>query len=435
MLKFWNRFIRVGGTKIHLLIHYNMLKRLLILFVFFKSFGAFSQDSKGAEKTGVGSVNDTIVVKIDTAKKSVVLLSKNKSITEFKISKINPILKSDSTAWSIKTKPDRIKVLTIINRFISSEVNIDSTADFLSFLSSKKDTTLFLVFNSAQSVVSGTEQTGNEGGGGIIITDPEKPILGKYLIYILVGLLIIFFICSIVLLFLWKRESKKNKSHKKEKEISVGNEIFEELKKNFSEGLQSKEYKGENTKTLIAHIAAIYSESKSKIASLNNDLKIAKESDLQKHTKIQDLQKQIDLLNSNLNTISKEHEDRLNDYRTSIIEICKKMLVRHREFNAKYQGGTFELELAKKDILQFNIAYTQLAFDVFATLAESATEEAKMNIELLNGKTVAPIKVVDQFAERGSVSTLVKLLIQILEDNNIKSIDGVYFKGNKIDLK
>jgi hypothetical protein len=43
--------------------------------------------------------------------------------------------------------------------------------------------------------------------------------------------------------------------------------------------------------------------------------------------------------------------------------------------------------------------------------------------------------VVDQFAERGSVSTLVKLLIQILEDNNIKSIDGVYFKGNKIDLK
>jgi len=156
---------------------------------------------------------------------------------------------------------------------------------------------------------------------------------------------------------------------------------------------------------------------------------------LQKHTKIQDLQKQIDLLNSKLNTISKEHEDRLNEYRTSIIEICKKMLVRHREFNAKYQGGTFEPELAKKDILQFNIAYTQLAFDVFATLAESATEEAKMNIELLNGKTVAPIKVVDQFAERGSVSTLVKLLIQILEDNNIKSIDGVYFKGNKIDLK
>jgi hypothetical protein len=115
------------------------------------------------------------------------------------------------------------------------------------------------------------------------------------------------------------------------------------------------------------------------------------------------------------------------------------MLVRHREFNAKYQGGTFELELAKKDILQFNIAYTQLAFDVFATLAESANEEAKMNIELLNGKTVAPIKVLDQFSEGNSfspsVSTLVKLLIQILEDNNIKSIDGVYFKGNKIDLK
>ena len=412
-----------------------MLKRLFILFVFFKSFGAFSQNSKGAEKTGVGSVNDTIVVKIDTAKKSVVLLSKNKSITEFKISKINPILKSDSTAWSIITKSDRNKVLTRINRFVSSEVNIDSVADFLNFLSSKKDTTSFLVFNSAQSVVSDPEKTGIEGGGGDQPPVAPTSIFEKYLIYILVGLLIFLFICSILFSILWQRESKKNKSHKKEKEISVGNEIFEELKKNFPEGLQSKEYKGENIQTLIAHIAAIYNESKNKIASLNNDLKIAKDSDSEKHTKIQDLQKQIDLLNSKLNTISKEHEDRLNEYRTSIIEICKKMLVRHREFNAKYQGGTFELELAKKDILQFNIAYTQLAFDVFATLAESATEEAKMNIELLNGKTVAPIKVVDQFAERGSVSTLVKLLIQILEDNNIKSIDGVYFKGNKIDLK
>jgi preprotein translocase subunit SecG len=411
-----------------------MLKRLFILFVFFKSFGAFSQNSKGAEKTGVGSVNDTIVVKIDTAKKSVVLLSKNKSITEFKISKINPILKSDSTAWSIITKSDRNKVLTRINRFVSSEVNIDSVADFLNFLSSKKDTTSFLVFNSAQSVVSDPEKTGIEGGGGDQPPVAPTSIFEKYLIYILI-VLIFLFICSIVLLFLWQRESKKNKSHKKEKEINIGNEIFEELKKNFSEGLQSKEYKGENIQTLIAHIAAIYNESKNKIASLNNDLKIAKDSDSEKHTKIQDLQKQIDLLNSKLNTISKEHEDRLNEYRTSIIEICKKMLVRHREFNAKYQGGTFEPELAKKDILQFNIAYTQLAFDVFATLAESATEEAKMNIELLNGKTVAPIKVVDQFAERGSVSTLVKLLIQILEDNNIKSIDGVYFKGNKIDLK
>jgi hypothetical protein len=404
-----------------------MLKRLLILFVFLKSFAAFSQDSKGAEKTGVGSVNDTIVVKIDTAKKSVVLLSKNKSITEFKISKINPILKSDSTAWSIKTKPDRIKVLTIINRFISSEVNIDSTADFLSFLSSKKDTTLFLVFNSAQSVVSGPKKTDKKDGSGQTPEDPQKPLFLAVLIFL--------FICSIVLIFLWQRESKKNKSHKKEKEINVGNEIFEELKKNFSEGLQSKEYKGENIQTLIAQIAAIYNESKNKIASLNNDLKIAKDSDSEKHTKIQDLQKQIDLLNSKLNTISKEHEDRLNEYRTSIIEICKKMLVRHREFNAKYQGGTFELELAKKDILQFNIAYTQLAFDVFATLAESATEEAKMNIELLNGKTVAPIKVVDQFAEGDSVTTIVNLIIQILDDNNIKSIDGVYFKGNKIDLK
>lgn len=412
-----------------------MLKRLFILFVFFKSFGAFSQNSKGAENTGVGSVNDTIVVKIDTAKKSVVLLSKNKSITEFKISKINPILKSDSTAWSIKTKPDRNKVLTIINRFISSEVNIDSAADFLSFLFSKKDTTLFLVFNSAQSVVSDPEKTGIEGGGGVITPVPQKSIFEKYLIYIRIALIFLFICLIAVLIFLWQRESKKNKSHKKEKEINVGNEIFEELKKNFSEGLQSKEYKGENIQTLIAHIAAIYNESKNKIASLNNDLKIAKDSDSEKHRKIQDLQKQIDLLNSKLTTISKEHEDRLNEYRTSIIEICKKMLVRHREFNAKYQGGTFELELAKKDILQFNIAYTQLAFDVFATLAESATEEAKMNIELLNGKTVAPIKVVDQFAERGSVSTLVKLLIQILEDNNIKSIDGVYFKGNKIDLK
>lgn len=413
-----------------------MLKRLFILFVFFKSFGAFSQNSKGAEKTGVGSVNDTIVVKIDTAKKSVVLLSKNKSITEFKISKINPILKSDSTAWSIKTKPDRNKVLTIINRFISSEVNIDSAADFLSFLSSKKDTTLFLVFNSAQSVVSGPGQTSNKGSGGTIIDPPNSIItfIEKHLTLFLVVLLIIFFICSI-LIFLWQRESKKNKSHKKEKEISVGNEIFEELKKHFPEGLQSKEYKGENIQTLIAHIAAIYNESKNKIASLNNDVKIAKDSDSEKHTKIQDLQKQIGLLNSKLSTTSKEHEDRLNDYRTSIIEICKKMLVRYREFNAKYQGGTFELELAKKDILQFNIAFTQLAFDVFATLAETATEEAKMNIELLNGKMVAPIKVVDQFAERGSVSTLVKLIIQILEDNKIKTIDGVYFKGNKIDLK
>jgi hypothetical protein len=53
----------------------------------------------------------------------------------------------------------------------------------------------------------------------------------------------------------------------------------------------------------------------------------------------------------------------------------------------------------------------------------------------LNGKTVAPIKVLDQFSEGNSFSPIVNLIIQILEDNNIKSIDGVYFKGNKIDLK
>jgi hypothetical protein len=425
MLKFWNRFIRVGGTKNHLLIHYNMLKRLLILFVFLKCFGAFSQNSKVVEKIGIGSVNDTIVVKIDTANKKIFLLARNlKKTPVFKIKKV-ALEKNFDSAWSIKSKNDNDSVISILNRYASSEDKIDS-AKFAALFLLKQDT-VFLVFKAAQSVVSGPKKTGKKDGSGQTPEDPQKPLFLAVLIFL--------FICSIVLFFLWQRESKKNKSHKKEKEINVGNEIFEELKKNFSEGLQSKEYKGENIQTLIAHIAAIYNESKNKIASLNNDLKIAKDSDSEKHTKIQDLQKQIDLLNSKLNTISKEHEDRLNEYRTSIIEICKKMLVRHREFNAKYQGGTFELELAKKDILQFNIAYTQLAFDVFATLAESATEEAKMNIELLNGKTVAPIKVVDQFAERGSVSTLVKLLIQILEDNNIKSIDGVYFKGNKIDLK
>ena len=406
-----------------------MLKRLLILIVFLKSFGAFSQKSIIVEKKGLGSVNDTVVVKIDTAKKRVVLfINKSKATYKFNIKKVKQ--QSDSV-WSIKSTKDNDSVLAKLNQFAILEGKLDS-AGFANFLSSKKDT-VFLVFKAEPSVVSGPGQTSNKGSGGTII-DPPNPIITfieKHLNLILVLLLIVFFI----LIFLWQRESKKNKSHKKEKEINVGNEIFEELKKNFSEGLQSKEYKGENIQTLIAHIAAIYNESKNKIASLNNDLKIAKDSDSEKHRKIQDLQKQIDLLNSKLTTISKEHEDRLNEYRTSIIEICKKMLVRHREFNAKYQGGTFELELAKKDILQFNIAYTQLAFDVFATLAESATEEAKMNIELLNGKTVAPIKVVDQFAERGSVSTLVKLLIQILEDNNIKSIDGVYFKGNKIDLK
>ena len=401
-----------------------MLKRLLILFVFLKSFGAFSQNSKVVEKIGIGSVNDTIVVKIDTVNKKVFLLANNlKKTPVFKIKKVALEKKFDS-AWSIKSKNDNDSAISILNRYASSEDKIDS-AKFAELFLLKQDT-VFLVFKAAQSVVSGPKKT----------TPVSQPIFEKYLIHILVGLSTLFFICSIVILiFLWQRESKKNKSHKKEKEISVGNEIFEELKKHFPEGLQSKEYKGENIQTLIAHIAAIYNESKNKIASLNNDVKIAKDSDSEKHTKIQDLQKQIDLLNSKLNTISKEHEDRLNDYRTSIIEICKKMLVRYREFNAKYQGGTFELELAKKDILQFNIAFTQLAFDVFATLAETATEEAKMNIELLNGKMVAPIKVVDQFAERGSVSTLVKLIIQILEDNNIKSIDGVYFKGNKIDLK
>jgi len=400
-----------------------MLKRLLILLVFFKSFGAFSQNSKVVEKIGIGSVNDTIVVKIDTANKKVFLLTNNlKKTPVFKIKKVVLEKKFDS-AWLIKSKNDNDSAISILNRYASSEDKIDS-AKFAELFLLKQDT-VFLVFKAAQSVVSGPEKT----------TPVSQPIFNKYLIYILVSLLIIFFIFCIVFLILWKLESKKSKSHKKEKEINVGNEIFEELKKNFSEGLQSKEYKGENTKTLIAHIAAIYNESKNKIASLNNDLKIAKEYDLQKHTKIQDLQKQIDLLNSKLNTISKEHEDRLNDYRTSIIEICKKMLVRHREFDAKYEGGTFEPELAKKDILQFNIAYTQLAFDVFAKLAESATEEAKMNIELLNGKTVAPIKVVDQFADKGSLSTYVKLIIQILVNNKIKSIDGVYFEGNKIDLK
>jgi len=400
-----------------------MLKRLLILFVFLKSFGAFSQKSVIVEKRGLGSVNDTVVVKIDSAKNPVVLfINKSKTTHKFNIKKVN--LKR-YFVWSIKSKNDNDSAISILNRYASSEDKIDS-AKFAELFLLKQDT-VFLVFKAAQSVVSGTEQTVNEGGGGQTPEDPQKPLF--------LVLFIIFFICFIVFFLLWKLESKKNKSHKKEKEISVGNEVFEELKKHFPEGLQSKEYKGENTQTLIAHIAAIYNESKNKIASLNNDLKNAKESDLQKHTMIQDLQKQIDLLNSKLNTISKEHEDRLNNYRTSIIEICKKMLVRHREFNAKYQGGTFELELAKKDILQFNIAFTQLAFDVFATLAESATEEAKMNIELLNGKTVPPLKVVDQFSDGNSVSTIVNLIIQILEDNNIKSIDGVYFKGNKIDLK
>ena len=409
-----------------------MLKRLLILFVFLKSFGAFSQKSIVEEKKGLGSVNDTVVIKIDTVNKKVFLLANNlKKTPVFKIKKVALEKKFDS-AWSIKSKNDNDSAISILNRYASSEDKIDS-ADFLNFLSSKKDS-VFLVFKAAQSVVIGPEQTGNEGSDGIITGDPKKSFIEKHLTLFLV-VLIIFFICSIVFFLLWMLGSKKFKSHKKEKEISVGNKIFEELKKHFPEGLQSKEYKGESPQLLIEYIASIYKESKKEIASINNDVKNAKESDSQKHTKIQDLQKQVDLLSSKLNTISKEDEDRLNNYRTSIIEICKKMLVRHREFNAKYQGGTFELELAKKDILQFNIAFTQLAFDVFATLAETATEEAKMNIELLNGKTVAPIKVVDQFAERGSVITLVKLIIQILEDNNIKSIDGVYFKGNKIDLK
>ena len=408
-----------------------MLKRLLILFVFLKSFGAFSQKSIVEEKKGLGPVNDTVVIKIDTANKKVVLLSsKPKFNKNYTIRKVK--LKSDSV-WSIKSTNDNNDVLAKLNQFAISEDKIDS-ADFSNFLSLKKDT-VFLVFNAAQSVVSGLEQTDNKGSSGIVIDPPPPTVIKKHLTLILVSLSVIFFICSIVFFLLWMLGSKKFKSHKKEKEISVGNKIFEELKKHFPEGLQSKEYKGESPQLLIEYIASIYKESKKEIASINNDVKNAKESDSQKHTKIQDLQKQIDLLNSKLNTISKEDEDRLNNYRTSIIEICKKMLVRHREFNAKYQGGTFELELAKKDILQFNIAFTQLAFDVFATLAETATEEAKMNIELMNGKTVPPIKVVDQFSDGNSVSTIVNLIIQILEDNNIKCIDGVYFKGNKIDLK
>ena len=39
-----------------------MLKRLLLLIVFLKSFGAFSQKSIIVEKKGLGSVNDTVVI-------------------------------------------------------------------------------------------------------------------------------------------------------------------------------------------------------------------------------------------------------------------------------------------------------------------------------------------------------------------------------------
>lgn len=407
-----------------------MLKRLLILLVLLKSFGAFSQKSIIVKKSGIGSINDTIVVKIDSAKKRVVLfINKSKATHKFNIKKVK--LQSDSV-WSVKLKNENDSAISIINRYASSEDKIDS-GQFAALLSTKKDT-IFLVFNAAQSVVSGPEQTINEGGGRKITTDSPIPIFNKYLIYILVSLLIIFFIFCIVFLILWKLESKKSKSNKKEKEISAGNKIFEELKKYFPEGLQSKEYKDESPQLLVENIATVYKESKNKIESLEDLVKNAKDADKQKQKEIEDLQNEIQLLKSKLDKISKEHEDRLNDYRASIIEICKKMLIRYREFNDKYRGR-FDEELAKKEILQFNIAYTQLAFDVFATLAESATEEAKMNIELLNGKAVSPIGVVDQFAEMGSVSPVVNLIIQILADNNIKSIDGVYFKGNKIDLK
>lgn len=406
-----------------------MLKRLFLFFILFKCFGAFSQKSIVVEKKGLGSVNDTIVVKIDTAKKRVVLfINKSKASNKFSIKKVK--IQSDSV-WSFKLNNENDSALSILNRYASSEDKIDS-AKFSDFFSLKKDT-IFLVFKAAQSVVSGPEQTGIEGGDGINTGDPKKSFFEKHLTLFLV-LLIIFFICSIVFFILWRLESKKIKSHNNEKEIIVGYKIFEELKKFFPEGLQSKEYKEESPQLLIEHIATIHEKSKNKIESLEDVVKNAKESDKEKQKGIEALQNEIQLLNSKLAKISKEHEDKLNDYRASIIEICKKMLVRYREFNDKYRGR-FDEELAKKEILQFNIAYTQLAFDVFATLAESATEEAKMNIELLNGKAVAPIGVVDQFAEIGSVSPVVNLIIQILVDNEIKRIDGVYFKGNKIDLK
>ena len=76
-----------------------MLKKILILFVFLKSFGAFSQNSKVVEKIGIGSVNDTIVVKIDTVNKKDFLLANNlKKTPVFKIKKVALEKKFDS-AW------------------------------------------------------------------------------------------------------------------------------------------------------------------------------------------------------------------------------------------------------------------------------------------------------------------------------------------------
>ncbi len=402
-----------------------MLKRLFLFFIFFKCFGAFSQKSIVVEKKGLGSVNDTIVVKIDTAKKRVVLfINKSKATHKFNIKKVK--LQSDSV-WSFKLKNENDSALSILNRYASSEDKIDS-ALFSGFLLLKKDS-VFLIFTAIETVVS-SEQKSNQVPGG---SNPKG--IEKYLTLLSVGIVfgVLIFLTTIFLI-LWKFESRKIKNLINEKEIIVGNKIFEELKKYFPEGLQSKEYKEESPQLLIERIATIYKESKNKNESLEDVVKNSKESDKQKQKGIEALQNEIQLLNSKLDKISKEHEDKLNDYRASIIEICKKMLVRYREFNDKYRGR-FDEELAKKEILQFNIAYTQLAFDVFATLAESATEEAKMNIELLNGRAVAPIGVVDQFAEIGSVSPVVNLIIQILVDNEIKRIDGVYFKGNKIDLK
>ena len=108
-----------------------MLKRLLLLIVFLKSFGAFSQKSIIVEKKGLGSVNDTVVIEIDTANKKVVLLSsKPKFNYNYTIRKVK--LKSD-LVWSI-SKKDNNAVLAKLNQFAISEDKIDS-ADFANFLS------------------------------------------------------------------------------------------------------------------------------------------------------------------------------------------------------------------------------------------------------------------------------------------------------------
>lgn len=376
--------------------------KLFTFFFLLLTVGVFGQSDL------TQGVVDQVTVKFDQKKGKLTAERNYKQIFYLKEQK-------DST-WNLNEKADSLS--EFVNRHAG---NVAKYADSFIIKKIKDSASFTFPFNVNNEVQESTCQVIAHG----ILEKERDEFKSKYVVsFGGVGVLLLLLIGVLIWAFI---ENKKKRSLQKKSDQSLKSELTSLLEKHFENA--HLDIQKNDADQMIAQLAA----TQKKLTDEKNDW-IKKEKQLgqslsEKNVEIDDYLQKISEHDEAIRKIQTDFKSKEAVERERINALCIRMIERKDRFINGLRN--LEVEVAKKEMLRFSLAYVEMAISVLDEIRGKNSESGKLNIRLLNGSKEKYGKIFDEQTPEELVDKELILMAKLLSDYGIESVDDVYFNGDK----